>query len=77
MKPCSCIADCRGAEGLAAGFVCTVDNPGIHERLMQLPEGKTCANCAHLQRCLALGCTRAERTACDFYPNMFRERALA
>ena len=40
---------------------------------MKLPEGKTCADCVHLKRCVGLGCTKPENTSCDFFPNKFRE----
>ncbi len=73
LKPCSCTSDCRGQEGLADRFVCVLNDPVIHDRLMQLPAGKTCADCAHLRRCTMIGCTRPENTQCDFYPNQFVE----
>jgi len=72
-KPCSCTSDCRGQSGLAEGFVCCKDNPGIHERLMQLPAGKTCGDCIHGPKCFTHGYSWPERTQCDFYPNVFVE----
>ena len=43
-----------------------------NELAMRLPEGKTCSDCVHVRRCVdALGCTKPERTSCDFYPNRF------
>lgn len=49
-----------------------------------LPEEKTCADCAHEERCLAFGYTarkysgRYEAPAsCDFSPSAFRERPAA
>ena len=39
---------------------------------MQLPEGKTCGDCAHVKRCLGLGYTpSASYDSCDFHPNRF------
>ena len=38
-----------------------------------LPEGKTCADCTHVQLCTGLGMTRPENPACDFIPIRFRE----
>ena len=38
---------------------------------MRLPDGKSCADCRHVSRCVGLGCTNAENTACDFYPSRF------
>jgi hypothetical protein len=75
MKPCSCTSSCRGQDGLADGFLCVVDNPGIHERLMQLPVGMSCSDCAHAKRCFALGYSTPERTTCDFYPSHFGQGA--
>ena len=41
---------------------------------MRLPEGKKCGDCIHVDRCVrVLGCTKPERTSCDFFPNKFRE----
>jgi hypothetical protein len=43
--------------------------------IMALPEGKTCADCAHLRRCLGIGYTSsAENKVCDFYPIRFVRR---
>ena len=40
---------------------------------MQLPAGATCGDCAHVERCLALGFTSSRtRTVCDFSPSRFR-----
>ena len=40
---------------------------------MQLPAGATCGDCAHVERCLALGFTPSRtRTVCDFSPSRFR-----
>ena len=40
---------------------------------MQLPAGATCGDCAHVERCLALGFTASPvRTVCDFSPSRFR-----
>lgn len=44
---------------------------------MDLPDGKTCADCAHLSRCLSFGFTSSpERTSCDFFPRRFRLAAV-
>jgi hypothetical protein len=41
---------------------------------MNLPEGKTCGDCAHKRRCLAFGFTSSEgNTSCDFFPRRFLE----
>lgn len=74
--PCSCTSQCHGQSGLSERFVCVRDNPGIHELLMTLPAGKTCADCIRFSRCKWLGCTWPERTQCDFYPNLFKEPAV-
>ena len=44
---------------------------------MKLPEGKTCADCVHIKRCLAFGYSWADRKQCDFYPNRFQPTAKA
>lgn len=42
-------------------------------KCMRLPDGKTCADCAHLSRCVALFGVRATNTTCDFHPRRFRQ----
>ena len=38
-----------------------------------LPDGDTCADCAHVARCVGvLGCTWPTRRECDFAPSRFR-----
>lgn len=39
---------------------------------MKLPEGKTCADCTNVARCIAFGCTTFDATSCDWWPNRFR-----
>jgi len=35
---------------------------------MKLPEGKTCANCLHVVRCVVLFGAKHTNTICDFSP---------
>lgn len=43
---------------------------------MKLPEGKTCADCVHGQRCdMLFGALRRRFTKCDFWPSRYRELA--
>ena len=44
---------------------------------MALPHGKTCSDCVHIQRCIALGVTRFEAVECDWSPSRFRDRSEA
>lgn len=49
-----------------------VPEPNYSEQ-MKLPEGKTCADCVHADRCEALfGAVRRGFTSCDFWPSRFR-----
>ncbi len=47
------------------GKGCNVDT------CMQLPQGKTCVDCAHLSRCVAIFGHKPEDTYCDFFPRRF------
>jgi hypothetical protein len=48
------------------------------ETCMQLPEGKTCADCVHTERCCeVLGCSSPDRDYCDFFPRRFHQRQAA
>lgn len=66
------------------GYVCVScyakgkRKPGMSvDQQMKLPPDKTCADCIHVRRCVeVLGCTKPERTTCDFYPNLFRAVAV-
>jgi len=74
-RECSCTSYCRGSEGLAKGFHCGREHPTDYDAAMKLPPNMTCAQCIHYSRCaIVLGCTTAERTSCDFYPNKFIQR---
>lgn len=46
----------------------------VNEGQMELPFGKTCNDCGHVQRCTGLGCTKPENTVCDFSPSRFVQR---
>lgn len=43
---------------------------------MKLPEGKTCADCAHYKRCEALFDCPTTNTECDWAPSRFRQRVI-
>jgi hypothetical protein len=48
--------------------------PNYHAE-MQLPPGKTCADCRNGPRCNALfGAVRKGFQSCDFYPSRFVEK---
>lgn len=40
---------------------------------MDLPEGKTCADCVHCERCTKIFGHIPEDEACDWSPSRFRE----
>lgn len=40
---------------------------------MQLPNGKTCADCAHIERCMLMFGGKPENTSCDWEPIKFNE----
>jgi hypothetical protein len=39
-----------------------------------LPQGKTCAQCVHVVRCVVLFGAKHTNTTCDFAPSRFQER---
>lgn len=41
---------------------------------MQLPPGKTCADCVHTARCCAMFGHVPEDTYCDWWPSKYRAR---
>lgn len=43
---------------------------------MRLPDGKTCKDCLHVQRCEYLISRKGTETECDFYPSMFCDDVL-
>ena len=43
----------------------------------KLPDGKTCSDCLHLEKCVSLFGGDAGRSACDFFPSRFVDRAQA
>jgi hypothetical protein len=46
----------------------------MRDASMLLPTGKTCAACAHVERCVAFGFSSRSATACDFAPSRFVEK---
>lgn len=46
-------------------------------RAMDLPEGKTCGDCAYCRRCCAMFGHIPEDEVCDFYPSRYKERKSA
>lgn len=43
---------------------------------MTLPEGKTCGDCIHLQRCQGLFGCPPDRKTCDFFPRRFVDATM-
>ena len=43
---------------------------------MQLPPGKTCADCVSIRRCTAFGFSAADNAYCDFWPSRFQARRI-
>lgn len=41
---------------------------------MNLPEGKTCADCVHVRRCTGIFGVSPLDEGCDFFPVRFREQ---
>lgn len=42
-------------------------------RAMDLPQGKTCADCKHCRRCCAIFGHIPEDQVCDWYPSRFAD----
>jgi hypothetical protein len=42
------------------------------DKEMDLPEGKTCADCAHIRRCCAMFGHIPEDEVCDWHPSRFQ-----
>jgi hypothetical protein len=51
----------------------TTNEPNYTEE-MKLPTGKTCADCFASKFCIGIGCTTADDTSCDYWPNRFKQR---
>jgi hypothetical protein len=44
--------------------------------LMSLPEGKTCSDCNHFDRCSKICGISENKTECDFYPILYSDKEL-
>ncbi len=53
---------------------CCTDKKCTTETCMQLPEGKTCGNCRHELRCVAMFGHTSTDTYCDWFPRRFVEK---
>ena len=47
--------------------------PVIDTSDMDLPEGRQCADCMHIKRCMWMFDCKPESTKCDFAPSRFRD----
>lgn len=50
---------------------CCVDRECTSDTCMQLPAGKTCGDCVHVKRCVAIFGHKPADTYCDFFPRRF------
>lgn len=50
---------------------CCVDNACTSETCMNLPESKTCGDCAYEHRCRAMFGHTPTDTVCDWFPRRF------
>lgn len=41
---------------------------------MKLPDGKSCADCRHINRCESFGVASKIDTSCDYHPSKFWEQ---
>jgi hypothetical protein len=55
---------------------CCADKACTPATCMDLPEGKTCGDCFHAERCKAIFGHQDTDTYCDWFPRRFRERPL-
>lgn len=55
-----------------AGEPCLDSSVG--HQTMNLPEGKTCADCVHVRRCTGIFGVSPLDEGCDFFPVRFREQ---
>lgn len=53
------------------------DKGCTQESCMELPAGKTCGDCRHVNHCKAFYAVKPDRTYCDFFPRRFLERKAA
>lgn len=52
---------------------CCTDKACTPETCMELPQGKTCADCVRINYCISLGVTDTARTSCDWFPRRFKD----
>lgn len=69
-----CVECSRPREAHAEDGTC----PGGHSKYgtIALPEGITCADCHHCNRCVAIFGQLAEDEQCQFFPVRFRQLAV-
>lgn len=67
-----CYLPHRGFTKMKQG--CCIDEACTEATCMNLPEGKTCRDCAGFTRCQAFLSLSGRETACDWFPRRFREK---
>lgn len=55
---------------------CCADRACTPETCMELPKGKTCADCLFIVHCKRIYGVKTENTSCDFFPRRFKSRAV-
>lgn len=53
---------------------CCADKSCTPKTCMNLPDGKTCGDCVHIERCEGIFGHTETDTVCDWFPRKFRQR---
>lgn len=56
---------------------CCADKACTDKTCMELPEGKTCGDCANVRHCVAFYAHTPADTYCDFFPRRFQAKPAA
>ena len=56
---------------------CCVDKACVPGTCMCLPDGMTCHDCVHVDRCVAMFGVQPSNAYCDFFPRRFSRAAPA
>lgn len=56
---------------------CCVDKACTSDTCMKLPDGKTCGDCRHVERCVSMFGHVPSDAYCDWFPRRFAEKPVS
>jgi hypothetical protein len=73
VSPCTYIVPEKSVSRVREGYTLGTRDHRDQYRML-LPDGKTCADCVHIEKCVSMWGARETNTRCTFGDNKFRQK---